>query len=286
MSRLRIMSQNQWNYVDNLPNWQEMGLDCSAEVRMKGHVKVMKELLPDILGGQEVNIQMQTLFQFYAMEEKLPYALIWGNYTPIIYRTDKFELLDTEYIYYPDEVEGFEGIFNGAVRSKGCCVGVFRAKEDGKVFVFATTHLWWMNGSDPNHKSYKAGSNEARMMQIKMALELVEKYQKKYNACPVFFVGDMNCGYESGAIQYALKEGGYVHAHDVAVEYACENMGYNICGPKGPGLAWLDKPFAAAIDHILVKDLPEKCVRRFERYMTEAYLVLSDHAPVYIDVEL
>ena len=47
--------------------------------------------------------------------------------------------------------------------------------------MFATTHLWWMNGSDPNHKSYKAGSNEARMMQIKMALELVEKYQKKYN---------------------------------------------------------------------------------------------------------
>ena len=59
MSKLRLMSQNQWNCVNNNEFWAERGEDCSAEVRMKGHVRILKELLPDIVGGQEVNAEMQ-----------------------------------------------------------------------------------------------------------------------------------------------------------------------------------------------------------------------------------
>lgn len=284
MSKLRLMSQNQWNYVDNLPNWKEQGLDCSAEVRMKGHVRVIKELMPDIIGGQEVNMHMQMYLKFYCMEEGLPYTQIWGHYTPLIYRADKLELLDTEYLIYPEYVEGFEGTFND-VRSKSCNVGVFRTKEDGKVFIFATTHLWYKNGHDPKDSAYQAGSDEVRRLQIKMALDMIGKYQQKYKNCPVIFVGDMNAEYESPAITYALQEGGFRHAHNVAAEYAHEGTGYNGCGLSGPGI-WTDLPFQNAIDHILVKDVPEGSIRRFERYTPDYYLVLSDHAPVYIDVEL
>ena len=59
MATLRLMTQNQWNYTPNAPAWEEKGLDCSAETRMRGHVRVFKELLPDIVGGQEVNKDMQ-----------------------------------------------------------------------------------------------------------------------------------------------------------------------------------------------------------------------------------
>ena len=38
MSVVRLMSQNQWNYVNNTAQWEALGLNCSAEVRMKGHV--------------------------------------------------------------------------------------------------------------------------------------------------------------------------------------------------------------------------------------------------------
>lgn len=285
MSKLRLMSQNQWNQTKNSSCWKERGLDCSAEIRMRGHIQVFKELMPDLVGGQEVNADMQRLFKFYCLEEGLPYTQIWGNYTPLIYRADKLTLLETEYIIYPEELEGFDGFFND-VKSKSCNLGVFQTKEDQKTFIFVTTHLWWKNGSDPTSIEYQAGSDQARTLQIKMALELIQKYQKKYDNCPVFLVGDMNTEYYSEAIQYALGPGGYSHAHDVAIEFADEGNGYTECFYEGPGEYWQNLPFPNAIDHILVKDIPEDCIRRFDRYTPDYYLLLSDHAPVFVDVEL
>ena len=278
MSKLRLMTQNQWNCTQNKEAWEALGLNCSAEVRLKGHVHIFKDLMPDIVGGQEVNIDMQMFLKFYCLEENLPYTIVWGNMTPLIYRADKFELLDTEYILYPETVEGFEGKFNDA-KSKSLNLGVFRDKADGKVFIFATTHLWWMG----DHKL--EGSSEVRRRQVKQAIELLDKYQKKYEGCPIILVGDMNARYDSPAIQYALNEGGYTHAYHLATDYRFEERGYNACGPKAPG-TWQHTPFETAIDHILVKDVPNGAISRFDRYCPDYYLTLSDHAPAYIDIEL
>ena len=295
---MRLMTQNQWNYTDNNEMWESLGLNCSAAVRMHSHVQILRDLMPDIVGGQEVNIHMQQLLKFYCMEAELPYTIVWGNMTPLIYRADKFELLDTEYILYPLTVEGYEGKFNDA-NSKSLNLGVFREKASGKVFIFATTHLWWKKdsanpGSDaafatthPQGKSHSVqpGSDEVRRRQIKQAIDLIDTYQKKYNGCPVIFVGDMNASYTSPAIQYALNEGGYSHAHDVATDFRHEGVGYNGCGTKGPG-TWREGPFENAIDHILVKDIKQGAISRFDRYCPDYYLTISDHAPAYIDIEL
>ena len=277
MSTIRLMGQNQWNCTGNLPTWEEKGLDCSSAVRMRGHVKILAELLPDILGGQEVNMQMQLDLKMNCIASNLPYTIIWGNMTPIIYRADKLELLDTEYLLYPAHVDGYEGSFND-VRSKSCNVGVFRTKEDGKVFVFATTHLWWKSSEA------QPGSAEVRRLQLSMATELVRTYQEKYGNCPAVLVGDLNAGYYAQALRWALEEGGWQHGHDVAVEYRHEGKGFNGCGIQ-PGV-WQDEPFEKALDHILVRDIPEGAVRRFDRYCAEDYVYLSDHAPVYIDLKL
>ena len=77
-----------------------------------------------------------------------------------------------------------------------------------------------------------------------------------------------------------------MHAHDIAVEFANDERGWNECRPEHPGEKWLEGGLEAAIDHILVRDIPQGSVRRFERYMTEEYLYLSDHAPVYVDMVL
>ena len=277
MSIIRLMGQNVWNCTGNLPTWEEKGLDCSSAVRMKGHVRILAELLPDILGGQEVNMQMQLDLKMNCIGKNLPYTIIWGNMTPIIYRADKLELLDTEYLLYPAHVDGYEGSFND-VRSKSCNVGVFRTKEDGKVFVFATTHLWWKSSEA------QPGSAEVRKIQLSMATELVKTYQEKYGNCPAVLVGDLNAGYYAQALRWALEEGGWQHAHDVAVEYRHEGKGFNGCGVH-PGV-WQDEPFEKALDHILVRDTPKEAVRRFDRYCAEDYVYLSDHAPVYIDLKL
>ena len=284
MSKLRLMGQNQWNYTANSEHWAALGLDCSSPVRSKGHIQVFKELCPDVVGGQEVNKDMQLDFMLYAQAEKLPYSLIWGNMTPIFYRADKLELLATEYLLYPKYVEQYEGIFNDA-NSKACNLAVFRDKESGKVFIFVTTHLWWRNGTNPAYYSYQAGSDEVREMQIRLADGLVNKYRAVYGNVPVVIAGDMNTGVGTPALNYLSNEGGYTHAHDVATEYATELSGYCCCGPKAPAEKWLDTPYTAADDHIYVKDMPAGAVKRYDRYMPDYYLKLSDHAPVYIDVE-
>lgn len=286
MSSLRLMFQNQWNWVNQTEAWEKLGLNCSSEVRMKGHTRVMKELMPDILGCQEVNANMYLDFKLNCDEENLPYATIWGHYTPIVYRHDKFELLDTEYLIYPLTYDGLNGEFND-VRSKSANLGVFRCKDDGKVFIFVTTHLWWQEGKDVSSRWYMEGSDLARRLQVALGIDLIDKYQKKYGNCPVFFGGDFNTEYDSEAIQYAINERGFCHAHDIATEFSHNGSGYNLCSPKpSKKWEWLDEPFEKAIDHILVRDCSGVNIKRFDRYTPEYYLYLSDHAPVYIDVEL
>lgn len=282
MSKLRLMGHNQWN-TDKRSAWTEQGFDCSAETRMHGFIRVFKELCPDVVGGQEINKDMQLYLMLYAQEEKLPYTMLLGNMTPIIYRADKLEVLATEYLLFPKTLAGFAGEFND-VNSKSCNVAVFRDKEGGQVFIFVTAHLWWRNGSDPSYYSYQAGSDEARTEQLRLANGLVDKYRAIYGDVPVVIAGDMNTAVGTPALNY-LEENGYVHAHDAATEYTTELSGYCRCGEKGPADKWLDTPYTVADDHIYVKDMPAGAVKRFDRYMPEYYLQLSDHAPVYIDVE-
>ena len=275
---LRLMSQNQWSCPINHPAWEAQGLDCSMQVRMKGHIRIFKELMPDIIGGQEVNRDMNLYLKLNCMENDLPYTIIWGNYTPIIYRADKLELLDSEFLLFPTSIEGYDGQCNDSL-SKGCNLGVFRNKETGNIFIFTTTHMWWKT------EEQQPGSDEVRRQQMVMSVDLLNRYQKKYNGCPVIFCGDMNTPLGKPAPNYAFNEGGFVHAHDIATDYAFDGEGYNGCCNEGPG-TWRNGTCADAIDHILVKDIPERSVKRFDRYCPDYYLYLSDHAPIYIDIDL
>lgn len=286
-TRIRLMSHNVWNCDGNWPAWEENGEDCSAAVRVKGLVRVYTETLPDIIGGQEVSALMADLLKEECHAAGMDYTLIWGRFTPILYRADKFELLDSAFGTYPETIDGYEGTFND-VRSKAWNLGVFREKKSGKCFVFATTHLWWKS-SDPSQmfsagSAYQAYSDEAREYQIALLAENVKKYRDAYQ-CPAVVVGDFNTDYKSKAVGYLLKNG-FHHAHDIAVEYAEEKIGYHNCFPTGYDKFYSDKPFECAIDHIFLLGEPEGSVKRFERYSPDYYFSVSDHSPAYIDLEL
>lgn len=281
MGKLRVMSHNLWKCDHNLPAWEAVGMDCSAAVRAKGMVRVYADTRPDIIGCQELSFVMADEIIRGLADHGQRYSLLWGRDTPIIYRPDRLELLDSDFLLYPDEVPGWEGVFNNSA-TKSWSVAVFRDKTDGKNLIFMTTHLWWMS-SNPESGHYQAGSDEARVYQLNMAMDRLEEYEEKYN-CPVILVGDLNAAYDEPVIQEALSRG-YTHAHNVAVEYTDETQGYHSCGVNGYQ-DYLTGPFEAAIDHILVKNVPESFIRRFERYSPEYYLPLSDHSPVFVDVEL
>ena len=286
-SRIRLMTHNVWNKNFNSPEWEAKGEDCSAGARVWGHLRVYRETTPDIIGGQEVSALMADLLKQGFENEDVNYALIWGRFTPILYRTDKFELIDSAFGTYPETLEGFEGSFNDS-QSKSWNLGVFRIKENGKSFIFATTHLWWKKSPvkeilDFGDTQYLLGSDEAREYQIRILTDKIAMYREKYQ-CPAVLVGDLNTDYQSKAVQFLLKNG-YRHAHDIATEYAEENVGYHDCFPWGYTTKYYDHPFEKAIDHIFIIGEHDGAVKRFERYSPEYYFPISDHSPAFIDVE-
>ena len=282
MAKLRLMTHNQWKCDKNQPAWEEKGFDCSPSVRVRGFIRVYQDTMPDIIGCQETSFIMADKMIRYAAEGGLRYALLWGRDTPIAYRPDKFELVDSDFSLFPDEFPGHEGIFNNS-QTKSWTLGVFRIKENGKLLIFVSTHLWWKSGN-PASGSYQPYSNEARQYQLNIVMEKVAEYRAKYN-CPAVIVGDLNANYNSLAVQHALTNG-YVHAHDIAAEYADESMGYHYCFPAGFETFYYDKPFPDAIDHILVTGVEDGFVRRFERFSPDYYFPLSDHSPAFVDVEI
>ena len=282
MAKLRIMTHNQWKCDKNQPAWEEMGMDCSPTPRTRGFVRVYKDTLPDIIGCQETSFIMGDKMIRYAQQEGLRYAMLFGRDTPIVYRPDKLELVDSDFALHPEEFPGHEGSFNNS-QTKSYCIAVFRVKENGKLFIFATTHLWWRSGN-PASKSYQPYSDEARAYQLGIVIDKVTEFEKKYG-CLSIIVGDLNAQYHSLALDKAFAEG-YRHAHDIAVEYKDETRGYHWCAPGGFKTEYDTAPFETAIDHILVRGEEEGFVRRFERFSPDYYLPLSDHSPAFVDVEI
>lgn len=281
MGNLRIMSHNVWKCDRNLPQWEARGENCSAVTRAKGMVQVYIDTQPDIIGYQEMSAQMADEIIQGLAKQGQRYALLWGRDTPILYRQDRLELLDSDYLMYPTECPGWEGEFNNG-GTKSWCLAVFRDKTDGRKLAFMTTHLWWKS-SDPNSEHYQEGSDEARVYQLNMAMDRLEAFHTKYD-CPVILVGDLNADYRKHVVQSALHRG-YAHAHNLATEFADEDWGYHYCFGDGYK-PYVPAPFEQAIDHILVKFAPADFVRRFQRYTPDYYLPLSDHSPVFVDVVL
>lgn len=287
MSKLRLMSNNIWCCGDNDPRWAQKGEDCSAEHRAKGFLRVYKETLPDVIGLQECTAHLaDNLMQLFKEDGTIPYALLWGRDTPIIYRTDKFEVAEADYKIYPDDVPGFEGIFNND-KTKSYCIAVLRAKEDGKLIIFASTHLWWKTSNMSEARlptDYQPHSDEAREYQINMLIDRVEELRAKYN-CPAVIVGDFNAVYDSPAVQSAFERG-WVHGHDIATEYRDEKNGHHFCYAEGYDHYENPRTFKESIDQFIIKGAPDGFVKRFDRYYPDYYMCLSDHFPMWCDVEL
>lgn len=278
MAKLRLLSNNIWWTDTNSDAWAARGEDCSPEVRAKGFARVYSELAPDIIGLQEAAVMLPNHVMTELLKQtEIPYALLWGRDTPIIYRADKFELIDSCYDIYPEENPGFEGEFNN-LKTKSYCIGVFRLKEDGKLLIFGTTHLWY------KYEHQQAGSEAARVYQLGIFMNKVEDFKKKY-CCPAVIMGDFNAPYNSDTVQSALKRG-YVHSYYLATDYRDETSGYHACHPDNYDRFENKGTFNDAIDQLLFKDIPDGAVKRFDRYYPEYYYPLSDHFPLYVDIEL
>lgn len=192
--------------------------------------EVFAEYLPDVLGLQECSPQMRSsgniegkLAPLYTEVDVLssPYYRRNGsqNFTPLFYRADTLDLLKAGFFGYnaiPYDNDAYtslrkgqtaETLLNGntpqnggtstsrADKSKSVTWAVFRHKATGKIFMAASTHLWWENNDE--------GDRAMRQIQMCYLKDLLMKEAKNYLAetnnaadiLPIFVGGDYNSSY-------------------------------------------------------------------------------------------
>ena len=282
-----ILSNNLWNCDLNSPQWAAKGEDCSADARVDGLAKAYKTVLPDIIGYQEMSRYMEQILFKQMHHITLPdgieakYELITGGYTPLMYRYDKYRLLESGHFIFPLSFYPYEGCFNDH-DSKSYTFGVFEDRINGKHIIVFTAHLWWKS-SDPVHSDYQYGSAEARAGQMKMICKTVERLITTYD-CPVILMGDFNDKLDSLCLNEA-KSNGFKETHSLCTGYRDDRRGYHYCYADG----WRHDPcgvYEDAIDHILIKNTGSTVINEFHRFMEPYFECLSDHFPVYIDISI
>lgn len=282
-----LMSNNQWKCDKNNDTWKAMGEDCSAEGRVDGLVRSYLDVMPDVIGLQEVSLHMADLMMEKMRLVELPdgtvakYEYISGGDTPIVYRRDKLMLVESGFFRYSERVPGYEGSFNNG-ETKSYAYGVFKDRKDGKMFVLMSTHLWWKS-SNPASTNYLEGSDEARAYQIMLASAKMDEMMDKYH-CPGILMGDFNANMASPTLK-AAQWAGWREVHDLAVGDCDHTRGHHPCGPGGYKRVDMGT-FEQAIDHIMIKNGEGVTVNHFRRLTDEYFDKVSDHYPLYIDVTL
>lgn len=281
-----ILSNNQWKCDDNAEAWIARGEDCSAEARVGGLVRACLSVMPDVICLQESSQKMGFLMMREIDEQlkekgiRAEYSYVSGRDTPIVYRSDLYKLKESGFYLYPEKIPGYDGEFNNN-ESKSYSWCLFEERKTGRLFAAMTTHLWWKS-EDPQSTIYYPHSGEARAWQLQQAAEKMNRIMDQY-ACPVFLMGDFNADMNSLCVRSAYEHG-WQDVHDVCVGKRDDSWGYHQCGwDTYAPFEW--KPFEKSIDHILFKSPVPMTVKRFERIMPEWFDCLSDHYPLYTEVD-
>lgn len=258
---IRLMSSNIWgDYFGN----EVSGRDRQLE-------GIYRKYLPDALGLQEMT---QSWWQSPIWDElKGLYEFVYVptdgkiNYTPLLYNAEKLRVHDSGWHLYHEELDA----------SKGFTWAVFIAKEQPEhKFAVFNTHFMWRNGVEFDIiRRYNA-------MELTSAMERISHTY----ACPVFFMGDLNCTDSSLAWKY-FNQQGWVTSHAIAKERS-EMSSWHGDPVRGEDNRYYgettDEAKECSIDHIGMK--AETAVTKQAVVIDADALDATDHSPIYADIEI
>lgn len=264
--KINVMSYNVRydNPEDSLNSWQYRK-DIAAQI--------IKDQNIDIVGAQEVLSN-----QLSDLSDRLPqYAALGvgredgkekGEYSPILYRKDRFDEVESGYFWLSEtpEVAGSKG-WDGACERIATWV-ILKEKESGKQVFAINTHL--------DHVG-KAARQEGVTLLITRANELAK-------GLPIIITGDFNAEPGSDVVKHVLAEDNPVRMHDSRKVAVVE--GENQEGEwTFHGFGEVPAERREYIDYIFVSSqiivdkyqvLPEK--------MNDIYL--SDHRPIIAEITI
>lgn len=202
-----------------------------------------------------------------------------GKYcnTPIFYRTDRWELVESEaYLFYWQH----RGPYSD---TKSMAYGVFRSKSDGQLALVIGTHYALLGGYkeylDLGYTEAKEGA-EWRYQDSLEILKAVDALRAKYPGILTVVGGDLNAKPTEKAIQTLENHAALSNAYEMA-GYENRTSGGSYHNTHGKAPSANGQP----IDHIFVsEDVADVVLHRIlkEQYVLEG----SDHCPVIADISL
>ena len=253
---IRIMSSNilfDKSLPDRLPLIVDYYRSCGA----------------DLIGMQEVNQVGTGIFEQIA-DLYTPIALRHPEdkrcFTPILYRQDRFDLLEC----------GSELYHMRGTDTKSMAWGVFADKATGKKVALINSH------GSLILKTYNLNATDAvegeqwRVDNVRQMLEKKDALRAKYGAAlPVFITGDFNA-HATGASIIAMKQVMSDSADVAATAAIGINSFHRVpCRPCDEGTP-IDFIFVTAdAIEVLTHNIPSD----------ETALAISDHCPVYVDAK-
>ncbi|MDT0688718.1 endonuclease/exonuclease/phosphatase family protein [Salegentibacter sp. F188] len=178
----------------NIKYANEKDGENSWSKRKKSLTSLMQFYAPDIFGLQEALHEQLDYFK-----EHLPgYSYIGtgrnedgkGELTPVLYKTEKFEVLESNTFWLSETPEKYSKGWDAAY-PRICTYVLFQEKGTGKKFWHFNTHL--------DHRGDKAREESVKLLWQKIEEVNLKNY-------PVILTGDFNLEPESKSIKYLSKK--------------------------------------------------------------------------------
>ena len=264
-TEFRVMTYN------IMAQWSGWGGDyMPVEQRMDGFKAIMDAYSPDVVGLQEVSSHWSDqILEEYGGEYAYVYKKTpdgkFVNLSTIIYKKDKFDLIDKGLQYFS---------YNGPNQIRLVTWVILRDKATGKQFAFFNTH-WRFQESDGTDKERQSHAAEnAEIINKVMADHPDVKY--------AFSTADYNTDRVDPLCLNFLKNANLVDTIDLAKEAG--TLKNEVGGSGTLGMSRLELKGGRTIDNIFCTNNVQ--VLRHETILWNCVEHVSDHSPKYADIVL
>ena len=219
---IRILSQNMRGTDDPDGN--------TIQLRSERFVRQVEEYQPDLIGTQEYTYNWQLWLKkqekkMGGTEETRIYGQVGcsrdgresksGEWNAILYRLDRFELLDSDTFWLSD-TPGVPSVTVANKDKRICTWAKLKDKKTGEILVYANTHL--------DHTD-----DSVRNAQVAVLMEQLAIIAGDY---PLYLTGDFNCGV--GSSPYSVVAGTLQDAHRTAWQRVSADCGtFHDYNPSG-----------------------------------------------------
>ena len=258
-----------------------LGSSENGEQRYPYIMEIIETYAPDIIGFQEFNAAQHSntlaplLKNGYSVNCATHTNSSTKNYTPIVYRTDKFTKIDAG-------IEWLDSRYTGT-NTKSISWVVLKDNATGKNFAVINMHGAVLSNSYSGYETMSSSemskiTAQWRVDNVRQLLEIHDRIKEKHGDIAFLFTGDFNFTASSEAYS-KLKAAGVTEAE-------VSSTGKRVTGTKTTHTVGSAPVAGSSIDHVFYYPETVTALRHHVAKDEAFELNASDHCAVFADVML